>query len=352
MSESPFRTLRSAADLVAAGLLPPPLQAMAEQVAQALPIAVPPAFQALIDPSDPSDPIARQVVPAAAELAVAAEDLADPVGDQALSPVKGIVHRYPDRVLLKPLLVCPLYCRFCFRRGQVGPDGGTLTAAELETALDYISARPEIWEVIITGGDPLMLSPARLGEMLRRLSAIPHVAVVRLHSRLPIAAPDRVSEALVAALRRDGATYLALHVNHPRELTAAALAACRRLAAAGVVLLAQTVLLKGVNADADTLEALMRALVRAGIRPYYLHHPDLVHGTAHFRPTLAEGQALMRTLRGRLSGLAQPTYVLDIPGGAGKVPVGPNWIADGVATSPLPDPQPVSYSSRPADHRS
>lgn len=335
MSESPSRTLRSAADLVAAGLLPPSQQAAAEQVAQTLPIAVPPALRALIDASDPADPIARQVVPSAAELETAPEDLADPIGDQALSPVKGIVHRYPDRVLLKPLLVCPLYCRFCFRRGQVGPEGGTLSAAELDAALDYIAARPEIWEVILTGGDPLMLSPARLGGLLRRLSAIPHVAVLRLHSRLPIAAPERVTASLVEALRRDGATYLGLHVNHPRELSAEVLAACRRLTAAGLVLLAQTVLLKGVNADADTLEALMRALVRAGIRPYYLHHPDLVAGTAHFRPSLAEGQALMRALRGRLSGLAQPTYVLDIPGGAGKVPVGPNWIEDGVASSPL-----------------
>lgn len=254
-----------------------------------------------------------------------AEELSDPIGDRALSPVKGIVHRYPDRVLLKPLLVCPVYCRFCFRRDQVGPDGGMLTPAELDAALAYITARPEIWEVVLTGGDPLMLSANRLGELMARLSAISHIAVIRLHSRCPIATPERITGEMIEALRRNGASYLILHCNHPRELTPSVLESCRRLAGAGLVLRAQTVLLKGVNADVVTLEALMRRLVANGIQPYYLHHPDLVRGTAHFRPTVAEGQALVSALRGRLSGLCQPTYVLDIPGGHGKVPLGPSW---------------------------
>lgn len=326
---SSHRTLRSAAELVAAGLLAPAQAPAAEQAARALPIAVPPLMQGLIDAGDPADPIARQFVPSAAELEVATEELDDPIGDEALSPVKGIVHRYPDRVLLKPLLVCPVYCRFCFRRGQVGPSGGLLSATEIDSALAYITARPEVWEVVLTGGDPLMLSPARLGDLMARLSAVRHVQVVRLHSRIPIATPERVTPELAAALHRDGATYVVLHINHPRELTQDALAACHALRDAGAVLLAQTVLLKGINADLDTLEALLRGLVRHGIQPYYLHHPDLVRGTAHFRPSIAEGQALMRALRGRLSGLCQPTYVLDIPGGHGKVPIGPVWHDDG-----------------------
>jgi len=330
---------------VAAGLLAPEQASAAAQAAQALPIALPPSVRALIDVGDPDDPIARQFIPSAQELSTAPEELSDPIGDAALSPVKGIVHRYPDRVLLKPLLVCPVYCRFCFRRGQVGPDGGMLTPAELDAALAYIAARPDIWEVVLTGGDPLMLSPARLSGLMMRLSAIPHVAVVRLHSRLPIATPERVTQNMVESLRLGGATHLVLHCNHPRELTDAVTAACRRLAEAGLVLLAQTVLLKGVNADVETLETLLRRLVANRIQPYYLHHPDLVRGTAHFRPTLAEGQALVRALRGRLSGLCQPTYVLDIPGGHGKVPVGPSWydhsaqaVQDGQAVwHPYPD---------------
>ena len=330
---------------MAAGLLAPEQATAAAQAAQALPIALPPSLRALINADDPDDPIARQFIPSAQELSTAPEELSDPIGDAALSPVKGIVHRYPDRVLLKPLLVCPVYCRFCFRRGQVGPDGGMLTPAELDIALAYITARPDIWEVVLTGGDPLMLSPARLSELMMRLSAIPHVAVVRLHSRLPIATPERVTQSMVESLRLGGATHLVLHCNHPRELTDAVTAACRRLAEAGLVLLAQTVLLKGVNADVETLETLLRRLVANRIQPYYLHHPDLVRGTAHFRPTLAEGQALVRALRGRLSGLCQPTYVLDIPGGHGKVPVGPSWydhsaqaVQDGQADwHPYPD---------------
>jgi lysine 2,3-aminomutase len=322
-------TLRSAAELVAAGLLAPDQAAAAERAAEALPIAVPSALRALIDPGDPADPIARQFIPSAAELETTAEELADPIGDEARSPVKGIVHRYPDRVLLKPLLVCPVYCRFCFRRGQVGAGGGVLTETEMAAALAYIAARPEIWEVVLTGGDPLLLSPARLATLMARLAEIPHLAVIRIHSRIPVATPERITPELAAALCHGTARYLVLHCNHPRELTPEALAACRRLREAGWVLLAQTVLLKGVNADVETLEALLRRLVANGIQPYYLHHPDLVRGTAHFRPTVAEGRALVQALRGRLSGLCQPTYVLDIPGGHGKVPLDRAWYDDG-----------------------
>jgi lysine 2,3-aminomutase len=262
-------------------------------------------------------------VPSAGELATAPEELADPIGDERLSPVKGIVHRYPDRVLLKPSHVCPVYCRFCFRREQVGPGSDSLDATELAAALDYIRVRPEIWEVIVTGGDPFLLSPRRIAGLVRALDAIPHLGVIRFHTRVPIVAPRRVGAALLGALAAEKAVYVAIHANHPRELTEAARAACRRLAGAGIPLLGQSVLLKGVNDDAATLTALFRGLVAARVKPYYLHHPDLARGTAAFRPSLAEGRALMRALRGRVSGLCQPSYVLDLPGGQGKVPVGP-----------------------------
>jgi lysine 2,3-aminomutase len=219
-------------------------------------------------------------------------------------------------------LVCPVYCRFCFRREAVGK-GGTLTARELAAALAYIRRTPAIWEVIVTGGDPFLLSSRRLKEIVRALDAIPHVQVIRFHTRVPVVDPGRVTAASVAALDTAKALYVAVHVNHPAEITAATRTACARLAKAGIPLLGQTVLLKGVNDDAQTLEALFRALVAMRVKPYYLHHADLARGTSHFRATLAEGRALVRALRGRISGLCQPTYVLDLPGGHGKVPVGP-----------------------------
>jgi len=322
-------TLRRAADLAAAGLIHPARLSEIERVAEVYAVAVTPAVASLMDPGDADDPIGRQYLPSAAELITAPEELSDPIGDLTHSPVRGIVHRYPDRVLLTPLLVCPVYCRFCFRRARVGDAAATLSPAELEAALAYVASRPEVREVVVTGGDPLMLPPPRIKSLLDRLAAIPHLELVRFHSRVPVADPERVSPALAAALRppdrADLAVWVAVHVNHPRELSAPARAALARLADAGIPLLSQTVLLKGVNDRVEVLEELMRALVRNRVRPYYLHHPDLAPGTSHFRPSIAEGRALMRALRGRLSGIAQPTYVLDIPGGAGKVPVGPDY---------------------------
>jgi len=281
----------------------------------------------LIDRGDPSDPIARQFLPNIAELTVTSDERADPIGDHAHSPVEGIVHRYPDRVLLKLVNVCAVYCRFCFRREMVGPGKQALSAQQCDAALGYIAAHPEVWEVILTGGDPLVLSARRLGDVIKRIAAIGHVKIVRLHTRLPVAAPEKITSALVRALKAPGATtYVALHANHPRELTAAARAACARIVDAGIPMVSQSVLLRGVNDDAQTLEALMRAFVECRIKPYYLHHADLAPGTSHFRTSIAEGQGLVRALRGRLSGLAQPTYVLDIPGGYGKVPAGPQYI--------------------------
>ncbi|ARJ67296.1 lysine 2,3-aminomutase [Magnetospirillum sp. ME-1] len=330
------RTLRTPQDLLDAGLISD--ARAVDEVARAYAVALTPAVADLIDPADPHDPIARQYVPSAEELVTTAEERADPIGDAAYSPVKGLVHRYPDRVLLTPLLVCPVYCRFCFRRARVGDAEATMTEAEMDSALAYVAERPQIREVILTGGDPLMLGETRLGALLARIRAIPHVDLIRIHSRVPVSDPKRITAAL-ARLLGDGEkpVWLAVHVNHARELSPAACAGLGLLARAGVPLLSQTVLLKGVNDTVETLEELFRALVRNRVRPYYLHHPDLAPGTGHFRPTIAKGQALMRTLRGRLSGIAQPTYVLDIPGGAGKVPVGPGyWDGEGATVT---DPQ-------------
>jgi len=294
-----------------------------EEVAARYAVAITPAMEALIDVQDPLDPIAAQFRQDARELDIAPDELSDPIGDKAHTPIKGVVHRYADRCLLKLVHVCPVYCRFCFRRDMVGPQGdGTLTGHELDAAFAYIQAHPELWEVILTGGDPFLVSARRAREVSDRLAAIAHVKISRWHTRVPVVDPLRVTPDLVSALRAEGlATYVVLHANHPRELTAQARAAIARIVDAGIPMLSQTVLLRDVNDDAETLEQLMRALVEARVKPYYLHHLDKAPGTAHFRCSIAEGQQLARVLHERASGLAQPAYVLDIPGGHGKAPL-------------------------------
>ncbi len=299
-------TLRRPDELVARGLASAADLPGLEKVAARYALAVTREIAALIDPDDPGDPIARQFIPSAEELTAAPGENADPIGDDAHSPVAGIVHRYPDRVLFKLVYVCAVY----------------------RAALDYIRSHREIWEVILTGGDPLMLSPRRLDEIMTDLAAIDHVRIVRIHTRVPVADPARVTPELVTALRIEGAvTWMAVHANHPREFSESARAACARLTDAGIPLVSQSVLLRGVNDDAATLEALMRTFVECRIKPYYLHHGDLAPGTAHLRTSLERGQELMRALRGRVSGLCQPEYVLDIPGGHGKAPVGPSYLS-------------------------
>jgi lysine 2,3-aminomutase len=320
-------TIRLPSELIAAGLAPPEKLADLARVAARYAVAITPDIAALIDRADPGDPIARQFVPDIAELTTLPQERADPIGDDVHSPVEGVVHRYPDRVLLKLVNVCAIYCRFCFRREMVGPGREMLTPAKLDAALGYLRAHPEIWEVILTGGDPLVLSARRLGEVIRRIAMIEHVKIIRLHTRLPAVSPGKITPALVRAVKAPGATtYVALHANHARELTPQVRAAIARIVDAGVPMVSQSVLLRGVNDDARTLEDLLRAFVECRIKPYYLHHGDLAPGTSHFRTTIEHGQALMRELRGRVSGLAQPTYVLDIPGGHGKVPVGPGYL--------------------------
>ncbi len=320
------RPARSGADLAALGLVPHEKLADIERVAERYAVAVTPTLVGLIDSADPADPIVRQFLPDPRELEAAPLERPDPIGDGLHAPVKGLVHRYPDRVLLTPILHCPVYCRFCFRRERVGRGDGVLSPVELEAALDYVRRHDEVWEVVVSGGDPFLLSPRRVRALVQALDAIPHLAAIRFHSRVPVGDPGRVSPALVAALEAEKAVWVAVHCNHPRELSPAAAAACRRLVRAGIPLVGQTVLLKGVNDDPRVMEALMRAMVRNRIKPYYLHHLDLAPGTGHFRTGIAEGQAIVRSLRGRVSGLCQPSYVLDIPGGFGKVPIGPTYL--------------------------
>ncbi|MDD3029204.1 MAG: lysine-2,3-aminomutase-like protein [Alphaproteobacteria bacterium] len=316
--------IRSLDDLVGAGFVASPTPAL-RAVVERYPVSITTAMARLIDPADPADPIAAQFVPTEHEAEERSEERADPIGDAAHSPIPGLVHRYPDRVLLSLLHACPVYCRFCFRRGRVGPSGGVLSPDGLEKALAYIRDHHEIWEVVFSGGDPFVLSPRRLAEVVRPLNAMDHVKILRFHTRVPVVDPARVTNELVAAIKGRAPVYVLLHCNHPRELTAEARAACARLIDGGVTMLSQSVLLKGVNDTPETLEALMRAFVETRIVPHYLHHGDLALGTSHFRLPLARAQALLKTLRGRVSGLCQPTYVLDIPGGYGKVPVGPTF---------------------------
>lgn len=297
-----------------------------ESLFSSLPVAV---RESIGSPDDPHDPVARQYLPVPDEGPVYPEEHPDPIGDEVHSPVKGIVHRYPDRVLLKIVSACAVYCRFCFRKEMVGAGKGHLGAAEIEAALSYIRSDPNIWEVILTGGDPMVLSARRMKDILTSIEKIPHVRILRIHTRVPIAAPDRITSDLTAALMTEKPLYLSIHVNHLQEITPAVESALARLHDAGCVLLSQTVLLRGVNDTVEALEALFRKLVTMRVRPYYLHHCDLAPGTAHFRTSIAQGQALAAALRGRVSGLCQPHYVLDIPGGFGKVNAAPCAIHQG-----------------------
>ena len=314
-------TLRTSSDFVDAGLIAPSDAAQVDHILPRYSAAMSRALVALVDLTDPTDPIARQFVPHSDERRTHPAERRDPIGDDAFSPTPGLVHRYADRVLLKVVAACPVYCRFCFRRETVGTGkGGLLPEQDLAAALDYIAAHGDVAEVILTGGDPLALSARRLGDILRRIAAIAHVSTVRIHTRVPLVTPAAVDAQLLQALRSVGkAVFVAVHGNHAREFSPDARAACARLVDAGIPLLGQSVLLAGVNDDVEALVALMRAFIETRITPYYLHHPDLAPGTGHFRVAVARGRALAQALQTRLPGFAQPRYVLDLPGGHGKV---------------------------------
>lgn len=311
------RAINGVAEMVAEGLVSPGAAPALVPVEQAFRIRMTGAMRAAV--AAPDDPVARQFVPSVEELTIRDGELGDPIGDDTHSPVKGLTHRYPDRVILHVTKTCEVYCRFCFRREAVGEEG-SLPESDLVAALDYISVNPAIREVILTGGDPLVLSARRIKGLMDRLAAIPHVDVVRIHTRIPVVAPEKITAELVEALRGP-VVWVVVHTNHAQEIGDEAAAALGRLAGAGIPLLSQSVLLRGINDSVGALEELFRKLMGLRVKPYYLHHCDLAKGTGHFRTTIAEGQALMAGLRGRVSGTLLPTYVLDIPGGYGKVPL-------------------------------
>jgi lysine 2,3-aminomutase len=312
-------SLRSVAALIEAGLADPAAREALEAVAARYAVAIPAGLAALI--TAPDDPIGRQFIPNPAELVTELHESVDPIADEALSPVPGIVHRYPDRALLKPLLACPVYCRFCFRREQVGPEGGVLSEAQLEAAYAYLAGQPRIREVILTGGDPLILSPRRLSRILGALGAIPHVEVLRIHTRAPVADPGLITDALAEALDIETPLFIALHANHASELTPAVRAALEKLQRGRIPILGQTVLLAGVNDSESALAELFRAMLRARVKPYYLHQLDAAPGTARFHVPPERGREILRRLRGNISGTALPTYIYDQPGGLGKIPL-------------------------------
>jgi lysine 2,3-aminomutase len=291
-----------------------------------LPLRIPRYYLDLIDWSDPSDPLRRQILPLPDEQTILPDDLSDPIGDESHSPVPGLVHRYPDRALLLLTTACAVHCRFCFRREFVGVPARTLRPDHFEAALAYLASHPDVWEIILSGGDPLVFPDAYLTSVLRRLRAIPHLRVIRIHSRTPAVLPFRLTPELAELLRQFAPLYLVVHVNHPREVSPDFVRHVGYLVDRGIPVLSQSVLLRGVNDDVATLADLFRRLVEARIKPYYLHQLDRAPGTNQFRVPIADGLRLMQALRGNLSGLCLPTYMLDIPGGQGKVPLTPQYV--------------------------
>jgi lysine 2,3-aminomutase len=296
-------------------------------MAAGLPISITPYYLALCDPVDPDCPIRKQCIPRADEAIAVRGDLRDPLGEEAHEVAPHLIQRYPDRVLLVATDRCGVYCRFCTRSRLVGDGGGARSMAALDPAFAWIEAHPEIHDVIVSGGDPCLMSTERLTRLLRRIREIDHVDYVRLATRAPVTLPQRITDELCNAIRESHeATWIMTHFNHPKELTDEARTACARLADAGLPTMNQTVLLRGINDDPSTLEALFRGLVRSRVRPYYLLQMDPVRGTSHLRTPLRRGIDLMAALQGRLSGIALPKLIVDTPGGLGKVPIGPNYM--------------------------
>lgn len=317
--------LRSAADFAAVLCLTPE-----ETAALSAPgrfrVCVTPYFASLMDAEDPACPIRRQVIPTHQELAAFEGGMVDSLAEDAHSPVSGLVHRYPDRVLMLVTMHCASYCRFCTRRRIVGDTGMQFSWADYEQQLAYIAATPQVRDVLISGGDPLTLSQSVLERLLKRLRSIPHVEVIRIGTRVPVFLPQRVTDDLVTMLRQYHPLWMNIHVNHPQEITPEVETALARLADAGIPLGSQTVLLAGINDCASVIMALVQRLVRNRVRPYYVYQCDLVGGAGHFRTPVAKGIEIMEALRGHTSGFAVPTYVIDAPGGGGKVPVSPSYL--------------------------
>ena len=291
-----------------------------------LALAITPHFFNLIDREDPNCPIRKQVIPRSGEMVVAAEEMLDPVGEDGHSPVPGLVHRYPDRVLFLVTDRCAAYCRYCTRSRLVSNAQDYNFHPEFEQGLAYIESHPEIRDVLLSGGDPLLLSDRKIDYLLGRLRQIPHVEFIRIGSRIPIFLPQRITPALCDIFRKHGPIWMSIHTNHPKEATQEVKDACERLSFAGVPLGNQTVLLKDVNDDVEVMKALVHRLLRMRVRPYYIYQCDLITGSAHLRANVCKGIEIMKQLRGHTTGYAVPQFVIDAPGGGGKVPINPQYI--------------------------
>lgn len=317
---SDFDTLRNYIELL------PDEEAMAQDSAFSFRMAITPYYLSLIDQSNPNDPIRKQAIPRIQESYIASVDMADPLHEDGDAPVPGMTHRYPDRVLLLLTDQCAMYCRHCTRRRKAGENDAPMPEENVERALQYIREHKEVRDVILSGGDPLTLSDERIDDVLDKLAKIDHVDIVRLGSRMPVVLPQRVSDDLLHVLKQYKFLWLNTHFNHPNELAEENAIGLARLAEIGVVLSNQSVLLKGVNDHVDVMKELVHKLVKNRVRPYYIYQCDLSEGISHFRTPVAKGIEIMESLRGHTSGLCIPTYVVDAPGGGGKIPVMPNYL--------------------------
>ncbi|OGX26227.1 MAG: lysine 2,3-aminomutase [Omnitrophica WOR_2 bacterium RIFCSPHIGHO2_01_FULL_48_9] len=291
-----------------------------------LTMSIPPYFASLIDPEDPQCPIRLQSVPQAFELETSPEEMADPCGEDKNSPVHGLVHRYPDRVLFLVNEMCAMYCRYCTRSRMVGDGNRTLSTATYKAALDYIRSNKKIRDVLISGGDPLTLSDNTLEFLIKSLKEIPHVEFVRIGTRIPVTLPQRVTLDLVRMLKKYSPIWMSIHFNHPKEITKRVKFACDLLADSGIPMGSQTVLLKGINDKPAVMKKLMHELLKIRVRPYYIYQCDPILGSKHFRTSVATGINIIEKLRGHTTGYAVPTYVIDGPGGGGKIPIMPDYI--------------------------
>ncbi|MCE1254930.1 MAG: lysine 2,3-aminomutase [Anaerolineae bacterium] len=289
-------------------------------------VDITPYFASLINPDDPNDPIRRQVIPTAGEISPFTGMMEDSLAEDRHSPVPGLVHRYPDRVLMLVTTQCASYCRYCTRSRIVGDPSATFTRKEFDQQIEYLKKTPQVRDVLLSGGDPLTMAPRLLEELLTRLREIPHIEIVRIGSRVPVFMPMRVTDELCDMLQKFHPLWLNIHVNHPNEITAELAQACDKLSRAGVPLGNQSVLLAGINDCVHVQRKLVQDLVRMRVRPYYLYQCDLVEGAGHFRTPVAKGIEIIEGLRGHTSGFAVPTFVVDAPGGGGKIPLGPNYL--------------------------
>lgn len=305
------------------------------ETAEIFRLGISPYYLSLIDPEHPFCPVRMQSVPSAAEAVVHEGELADPLGEDPRRPVEAIVHKYPDRVLFLAVDRCSVYCRHCTRRRITKGGEAELSKRALREGVDYVRAHPEVRDVLISGGDPLLLSDERLDELLAPLAAIPHVEMIRIGSRIPVCLPMRVTDALASLLRKYAPLYVVTHFNHPKELTAEAKAACERLVDHGVPVENQAVLMRRINSEARIIKELSHALLRARVRPYYLHQMDVAEGLEHLRTPISKGVEILQALRGHTTGLAVPHLAVDLPGGGGKVTLQPDYVVERRANETL-----------------